>query len=229
MSNYIDDCELLISCPLFHGLSVNRLNNLLFPNYCRIISYPAGERILTQGTKYEDLCILLEGKAAARFYEYSGKTVLVETLEAPAPAAAAILFSSDPYLPVTLEADSDVKAAIITRAGLTRVFKEEPQVFERYLREMGDKVSFLAEKVRLAELAGIRQRFADYILRLRSRFHTNDLVLPLSREKLAEMFGSARPSVSREISRMCDEGLISVSGKAVTILQPEKLQNLLEL
>ena len=131
--------------------------------------------------------------------------------------------------PVTLEADTDVKAAIITRAGLTRVFQSEPQVLNRYLREMGDKVIFLAEKVRLAELAGIRQRFADYILRLRNRFHSNELILPLSREKLAEMFGSARPSVSREISRMCDEGLISVSGKAVTILQPEKLRNLLEL
>lgn len=229
MRDYEDDCTLLLNCPLFHGLSAERLNSLLFPQYCRIVFYPAGERILTQGTEYKDLCVLLEGRAAARFYEYSGKTVLVETLEAPTPAAAAILFSSDPYLPVTLEADTDVKAAIITRAGLTRVFQSEPQVLNRYLREMGDKVIFLAEKVRLAELAGIRQRFADYILRLRNRFHSNELILPLSREKLAEMFGSARPSVSREISRMCDEGLISVSGKAVTILQPEKLRNLLEL
>ncbi|MBL7006653.1 MAG: Crp/Fnr family transcriptional regulator [Spirochaetia bacterium] len=229
MSNNIVDCNLLVHCPLFQGLSIDRLNSLLSPRFCRTVFYLAGERILTQGTKYDELYVLLEGKAAARFYEYSGKTVLVETLEAPAPAAAAILFSSDPYLPVTLEADSDVKVAIITRAGITRIFQAEPQVLERYLRETGDKVSFLAEKVRLAELAGIRQRFADYILRLRSRFHTNDLILTLSREKLAEMFGSARPSVSREISRMCDEGLISVSGKAVTILQPEKLKNLLEL
>ena len=229
MSDPVDDCGLLQHCPLFQGLSVDRLRSLLFPQYCRIVSYSAGERILTQGAEYRDLRVLIEGKAAARFYEYSGKTVLVETLEAPSPAAAAILFSSDPYLPVTLEADTDVRAAIITRTGLSRVFQAEQQVLERYLREMGDKVSFLAEKVRLAELAGIRQRFADYILRLRNRFHTDELILPLSREKLAEMFGSARPSVSREISRMCDEGLISVSGKAVTILQPEKLKNLLEL
>jgi len=192
-------------------------------------SYASGARILSQGEKYTALIILLAGRATARFYEYSGRTVLVETLEAPAPVASAVLFSSDPHLPVTLEAESDVRAAVIDKRGVELLFSIESQVMTRFLGEMGDKVQFLAEKVRMAELAGIRQRLADYLLRLYSRNQSLSFLFPLSREKMAEMFGVARPSVSREMSRMCDEGIISVSGRAVTILDTEELENLLEL
>jgi len=223
------DAARLARCPLFLGIPPEKISSILVSAYCRIENYHRGERILAQGNRYTELYVLLEGKANARIYEYSGRTVLVETLEAPAPAASGILFSTDPHLPVTLEADTDVRTAVISRPGLTRLFQADPEVLDRLLCDMGDKLIFLAEKVRLAELAGIRQRFADYILRLRSRYHSNDLLLPFSREKMAEMFGAARPSLSREISRMCDEGLITANGRAVSIRRPEALEKLLEL
>lgn len=185
--------------------------------------------MITQGTRYDHLVVLLEGKASARFYEFSGKTMLVENLEAPSPIAGAILFSSDAYLPVTLEAVTHVRTAVISREGLTRIFQAESSVLQRYLQDMGDKVTFLAEKVRLAGLAGLRQKIADYLLRLRSRHHAEIVTIPFSRERLAEMFSVARPSLSRELSKMDEEGIISVEGKTIRIRDADSLESLLEL
>jgi CRP/FNR family transcriptional regulator, dissimilatory nitrate respiration regulator len=225
----VRDAEALTQNPLFTGISVRRIMAELPPAYCRVEEFSPGERIFSQGQRCTELRVLLSGKANARIYEYSGKTVLVETLEAPAAAALGVIFSSDPYYPVTLEADTPVRAAVIARAGLNRLFQAEPEILDRVLCIVGDTILFLAEKVRLAELAGIRQRVADYILRLRNRFGSDDLLLPYSREKMAEMFGVARPSLSREISRMCEAGLISVNGRALIIHDPEALKSLLEL
>lgn len=224
-----EQIQMIKRCPIFREVEEAVLTNFLTPSRCRIRTYERGERILVQGSKYNDLAVIVQGKANARIYEYSGKTILVETLEAPQPAAAAILFSSDPVMPVTLEAETEVTIAHITRSVVTAIFQVSPKALEHYLQAMGDKVSFLAEKVRLAEFAGIRQRVADYLLRLRTRHQKDNIILPLSREKMAEMFGAARPSLSREISKMCDEGLISVSGRAVNILEPDLLRELLEL
>lgn len=224
-----EQIQMIKCCPIFREVGEAILTNVLTASRCRIRTYVKGERILVQGSRYHELAVMMRGKAYARIYEYSGKTILVETLEAPQPAAAAILFSSDPVMPVTLEAETEVTIAHISRSAVTAIFQVSPKAVEHYLQDMGDKVSFLAEKVRLAEFAGIRQRVADYLLRLRTRHQNDSIILPLSREKLAEMFGAARPSLSREISKMCDEGLISASGRAVNILEPDLLQELLEL
>jgi CRP-like cAMP-binding protein len=47
--------------------------------------------------------------------------------------------------------------------------------------------------------------------------------LTLSKKALAEMFGISRTSLSRELGRMRDEGLIDFDQKTITILDPDFL------
>ena len=189
------DYARILQCPLFKGFDEKLFVTLINDINCRIEKYPAHYTIRQQGTKYEDLLIILEGKASAKFLEFSGKSMLVETLEAPQAVAGAVLFSSDAYLPVTLEAETDIELAVIKKQGLLKIFQSDQDVLDTYLQDMGDKVVFLAEKVRLAGLADLRQKIADYLLRNRSKFRSNTLQLPFSRETMAEMFSVARPSL----------------------------------
>ncbi len=219
----------LIASPLFSSFTHDRLAEVLKEPLYHVEHYNEGQVIRHQGTQYDELMVLLAGKVSARFHEYSGKTMLVETLCAPDPIAAAVLFSDVNYLPVTAEADDDVRIICIKRAGVLALFQADVVMMQKYLKEMGSKVVFLAERVRLAELASLRQKIADYLLRMRDQYHRNDFSIPYSREKMAELLGAARPSLSRELSRMADEGLILIDGRRVRILQPEELQDTLVL
>lgn len=221
--------EELHACPLFSSCSLEQLKRILRPSMVTEQSYEKGQIVREQGTLYEELIVLLEGKVSARFYEYSGKTMLVETLSAPAPVASAVLFSDVNYLPVTTTADCTVRIAVIKKAAVLELFAENGEMLRKYLKEMGSKLSFLAEKVRLAGLGTLRQKITDHLLRLRDQYQSNDLKIPYSREKMAELVSAARPSLSRELSRMTEEGLITLDGRHVLILQPEKLQDILML
>ncbi|MGM0432587.1 MAG: Crp/Fnr family transcriptional regulator [Spirochaetota bacterium] len=217
--------EKLIDCPLFSTFTAEELRTLLSPSGCTFRAYPSGSIIMSQGERYTDLYVLLEGQVSAKFYEFSGKSMLVETLNAPDPIALAIIFADVNYLPVTTEADSDVKVAVIKKKALINLMQSSSELLSRYLREMGSKVVFLAEKMRLAEMASLRQKIADFLLRMRDQYNRNDFQLPYSREKLAELLGSARPSLSRELSRMAEDSIIAVDGRHVRILDPESLQD----
>lgn len=217
--------EKLIDCPLFSHFSAEELNTLLSPSGCTFRAYPGGSIIINQGERYTDLYVLLAGQISAKFYEYSGKSMLVETLTAPVPIASAIIFADVNYLPVTAEADCDVEVAIIKQKYLVKLMQANPQLLTSYLQEIGSKVVFLAEKMRLAEMASLRQKISDFLLRMRDQYNRNDFLLPYSREKLAELLGSARPSLSRELSRMADDSIIAVNGRQVRILDPERLQD----
>jgi CRP-like cAMP-binding protein len=54
------------------------------------------------------------------------------------------------------------------------------------------------------------------------------LLLPMSKERLAETFGVTRPSLSRELGAMARDGLIAVEGRRIRILDREGLAALIE-
>ena len=87
---------------------------------------------------------------------------------------------------------------------------------------------FLAEKIRLFKFKSLRQKFTGYILSLSGKQHSDNVTLPYTREKLAELFGVARPSLSRVCSEMSDKGLVELDGKTVTILDKESLEESLD-
>ena len=54
------------------------------------------------------------------------------------------------------------------------------------------------------------------------------LVIPYSREYLADFFGVARPSLSREFSRMSEAEIVAIEGKKITLLKKTALKYLLD-
>ena len=52
------------------------------------------------------------------------------------------------------------------------------------------------------------------------------LQLDVSREVLARLMGLSRESLSRELSRLAGQGLISVERRRIALLQKEALQRL---
>lgn len=220
--------EQLLTCRLFKDFSPKELEGLVTTSNCRLIKQPKGSLVRIQGSSYESLLLLTSGRLNARFNDYSGKSMLVETLVAPTPIAAGILFSDMPYLPVTIEADTDVTLVEMDRGLLLSCLRTSESMLLEYLEDMGSKVSFLAEKVRLASMASLRQKITDYLLRMREAKRDDEFTLPYTREKMAELFSVARPSLSRELSRMSEDGLLELDGPYIRLTDVQGLQDELE-
>ncbi len=218
----------LSRCPLFRGLESERLEAILGDIECRMEKYSAGALIRQQGSVYDRLIFLVAGRLEARFVSTSGRTLTVEHMDMPTMVASAILMSSEPVLPVTLSAETDVVLVTVNRRDMLKLLAAETAVLEAFLEDTGDKVRFLAEKLRLQRFSSLRVKIAEHLLSQSAQRGCLELRWRYGREQMAELLGVARPSLSRELSRMADQGLIEMPDRSTVRLNVAGLRALTE-
>ena len=213
---------------MFNGLDILALERF-FRNReeYRIRQFRKGEFPGFQGDSYDSLLFLLRGSAAASMAAPNGKVVRLETLQAPCAVATAVLFSSQQSLPVTLEALEPLDCLFISKATVLELMHEFPALLEAYLKDNGDRLLLLAEKIRLFQFKSLRQKIISHFLVQADRQKSLEIRLVYSREDMAQLMGVARPSLSREFSALVKEGLITVKGKQVIIIDKQLLMQAL--
>ncbi|MBN2655982.1 MAG: Crp/Fnr family transcriptional regulator [Spirochaetales bacterium] len=220
--------KILTGCPLFSGLDETDLAELLESVPSQILAYDSGNLLMIRGDEYTSLKILLEGEVSAEIQDFDGRTIKIENLKAPDALATGILFADDNTLPVTLVAQNPVKLMAIKKDDVIRLAQSNSRFLVNYFSDSGNKVAFLAEKIRLFQFKSLKEKFAGYILSLSSKQKSDIITLPYSREKLAELFAVARPSLSRTCSELADEGILRLKGKTVEILRREVLRQIID-
>ena len=198
---------------LFRKIRDERLEELLQTSGARPATHSAGSIVLHQGDRYESLLFVVRGHLEARIYDPGGRSMTVESFRAGAPVASAVLISSDPVLPVVLMALEDSATVSIPVDKMFTLFHEEPDILRAYLADAGDKVRYLAEKVRLLRFDTLRRRIAGHLFTLAQEQGTDSPRWRYGRERTAELLGAARPSLSRELSAMVKDGLIVRLGR----------------
>lgn len=221
------DAEIICHSPLFRGMDAVTVVELFKTVPFTSKSYTKGALIMLRGDRYDDLKILTLGEVSAEIQDFSGKTIKVENLKAPDALAMGILFATDNILPVTIVAQTDVQLLSIPKQSILKVAQSNQDFLLNYLTQSGNKVTFLVEKLRLFKFSSLKQKFCGYILNLSEKQNTDVVSLSYNREELAELFGVARPSLSRVCSELSELGWVALEGKRVTILNKSKLKAVL--
>lgn len=210
---------------IFTGLTEARIEELLAMVPVVTKTYAKGEFLLMQGNTYAHLIVMLWGSAHAEMTDASGKTVTVETLTAPRAVAMGVLFASKNEVPVTLCANEKVQALILAKRDLFRLFHEEERLIENALRAVSDKFLFISQRFSYMSFQTIKGKVAHYLLTLPREGKTT-VVIPKTIEELARYFGVLRPSLSRVLARLADDGIITLDGKRVSIRNEKALSRL---
>lgn len=220
------DLALLAGCSLFSGIEPSELAENLKSQKISWMNFKKNESILLAGCHYSSLFILIQGEAWAEMISDEGKIVRVESFKAPEAFATAILFSPDQVLPVNVFAKSDCRIAILGKDTLIALAMIHQPVMEAVLAETGTKLQFLTEKLRSAQFGTLREKLADWLLRRFELSGSKTITTEASRERLAELFGVARPSLSRELGNLAKKNVIATEGRTILILDVKALQRL---
>lgn len=222
------DIAALAGTALFEGIDVLVLDDLIGATPAVVREFGPGDLMLSEGSSYDSLWILIEGSAEAEMRGPTGKVLRVETIRAPEPLASAILFAPEPVLPVSARALEAARVVCIPRESVLAICQRSRPILENLLRDSGSRVAALSERLRLLQFSSLRQRLADWILRRAGLSERGEATLPASKERMAESFGVTRPSLSRELGAMAREGLISVEGRRIILLDAVALAAALE-
>lgn len=184
---------------LFAGCSDESLERLL-ESPCRRQDYPAGRRMLNPGDPCRALMVLVEGQAEARMMGEEGREVLVDHLKAPMLLAPAFLFATPNIVPVEVNAVTDCVVWHINREAFFEFLQQEPTVLRAFLEVLSDRGRFLSRKMRTFAVNSLRNRVIEYL-------EANGSITSVA--DVAQQLGATRPSLSRVLSDMLDEGVLA--------------------
>ena len=195
--------EELNQIKLFAGCSDEALERLL-SQPCRRQEYPAGRRMLNPGDPCRALMVLVEGQAEARMTGEEGREVLVDHLKAPMLLAPAFLFATPNIVPVEVNAVTDCAVWHINREAFFEFMQHEPTVLRAFLEILSERGRFLSKKMRTFAVNSLRNRVVEYI-------EANGCITSVV--AAAQELGVTRPSLSRVLSEMLDEGVVIKNSK----------------
>ncbi|MFW6363384.1 MAG: Crp/Fnr family transcriptional regulator [Spirochaeta sp.] len=232
---------------LWRGLSLQECKAIRERFSWRRNEYTSGRTVALMGDPLDNMMMLERGSLSAEIIDPQGKVLKIETLQAGAVLAGPVLFSAEACLPVQLTAEQDCAVLALAKPEALRLLGDYPRVLQNFLCESGDKILFLAEKIRLLRFASIREKLAGHFLELARRqgsrrgipadpVHNPDntgerlceIRLGYSLEALADLFGVTRPALSRCLGDLVDEGLAVRRGKGVYGVNCSGLGKLLE-
>ena len=99
-------------------------------------------------------------------------------------------------------------------------------LIQNMLRILSEKAIRLNRKVEYLEIKGIRQKLCAYLLEQRRTSGADTFILPMNKNELADYLNVSRPSMSRELGKLRDEGLLDFYLSSVRLLKPETIRKI---
>jgi CRP-like cAMP-binding protein len=217
----IDD---LFLCPICMHIPVNEREAFLNDIEYKINYFNKGEQIAKQGDSVDALYILLKGSAKTEMISDPGTVLNIDTIQAPNALAPAFLFAADNRFPVDVVAMEDCEIILISKDSIVKQLTCNEEFLQGFMLFNSNRVNFLSERLKLLSTKTIKGKLAQYILVKANNMHFS---FDKKQTELAEYFGVTRPSLSRSLSEMIEEGIISLKGKNGVILNPVKLKSLI--
>ena len=208
--------ETLNSLPLFKGIDGIKLSAYLSSIDYHEKTYRKDTALILQGMPYKALYIIASGECVGRMSDPSGKIITIEDFRAPYALAGALLFADDNRIPVTVLTKTDVELLIIKRDDLVGLCQKEKQFLLNLLRDVANKFTFLSNKLVYLQFKSLQEKILFYLSK-QAADDSRWIVLRHSILELSTLFGVERPSLSRALTRMEDEGIIERDGKKIRV------------
>lgn len=170
----------------------------------------------------EELCVaidvIVDGMVRVERLDEDGETLTISDFYRGDVLGGNLIFSGNPRYPMIITAKRKTRILSIKREILFEMLQKYPEFLGEYLRYMSDHSAILANTIRYTLGSNLRQRILNYLNYMKDRKDNNTIELEFSKKELALRLGVQRTSLSRELSKMKDEGIIEYDRKSITLL-----------
>jgi len=217
--------DLIFSTPLFANIPIDERKDFIKKLDFTIKKVKKGEHVAYQGDKINYLYVLTKGKVKAEMVSAVGLVLFIEELSAPYPLAAAFLFTNQNKFPVNILALEATEVVAITKESIERQLSNNLFFLRNFLSFNANRAHFLSERLRIFSQRSIKSKLAYYIL---IHATSTEFRFTTTISSLSEYFGVTRPSLSRAISEMEKDGILSYKSGIWKILDLRKLDEIIQ-
>lgn len=225
--------EILSKTPLFRGMEENEISTMMGCMKPKVSSYNRNNCIVISGAVFENIGIILKGEATVSKENAAGTRTIMTFLEKGDIFGEMIAFSSQTTWPATVQAQEDCMVFFLPRGKIVgecdRMCPWHRLLINNFLRIISERALMLNKKVEYLTIKSMRGKISTFLLEQYRITGDKNIVLPLKRNELADFLNVSRPSMSREMCKMRDEGIIDFHLAAFRIFDVEALKAMSDL
>ena len=184
----------------------------------KIKTYTKNSIIHFEGDHCFKLEIVLTGKVVVARIDESGNLLTIAEFFQNDILGGNLMFSKNPYFPMTSTALDESVILEIEKNLLFTLLSESPVFLKAYLEFVADHTFILGDKIKHYVNKTIRECVLGFLDYESKHQNSNKVILNMTKQTLADKIGVQRTSLSRELSKMRNEGLIEYDSKSFTIL-----------
>lgn len=222
----------LLESELFENIEKDELKALLGCLMPMVQTYPKNDFVVQTGEKLNSLGIVLEGDASIFKDSLSGNRLLIKNISVGEMFGEIAVFANKKEWPAIVQASTALIVCFISKDKIVGRCASNCQwhnaMIENMLALVAKRAMMLHRKLDYISIKTMRSKLCTYFYELHIKNKTNILTLPMNRIQLADFLNVSRPSMSRELGRMKDEGIIDYHLSTVKVLDLERLKDCCE-
>lgn len=227
-----DYLDIIGRSALFRGIDKHSLEGMLSCLNPIIRRYKRNDMITLAGEPFTGIGILLKGEASVSKESPSGSRVVLHILSPGDMFGEMIAFSDQSVWPATVQAGEDAVALFIPRDKIInecqRLCPWHRAIIQNMLRIVSNRAIMLNKKLEILTIKSMRGKLCALFLDQYQREGRATFTLSMNRNQMADFLNVSRPSMSRELARMKEEGLIDYHLSSIRLLDIPALKRALD-
>lgn len=212
---------------LFKNFSDEDFSQLFKNIDYKIIDYSKDSLVLLEGEECNTLNIILKGNLRIQKIDSFGKALVIAEFKESDIVGETLLFGEPNFYPMS--GISIVKTTIlyIPKSAVLYLCKNDDIFLVEFLKLISGKSITLSTKLSLISLKTIRQKICEFILLEYKNNNSLKVKLNMTKKEWADIIGVQRPSLSRELLRMKEIGLIDYDYNYIFIKNLNEIKNVI--
>jgi CRP-like cAMP-binding protein len=224
--------NVLSECELFRGITAEDMNSIFGCLNPKVTSYEKNEWVAMAGEKFTGLGIVLSGEIVVAKENAAGSRTIMAVNSPGELFGEMAAFSGDGIWPVTVMARGKCTVMFLPAGKIVgsceRVCVCHRRLITNMLEIVSGKALLLHRKLDYLTIKSMRGKISTFLLEQHKRAGMDTLNLSMKRNELADFLNVSRPSLSREMCRMRDEGVIEFHKESVKIKKVDALRSMAE-
>ena len=216
--------SMIFKCRLFKDFTLQEINNFFRKYQTLTRTYQKDDILFHKGDNCTTVGIVVSGSIDVQEIATDGSCYLLSKLIAGHLFGEVLLYSKQHSYPATFVASSEVEVLYIDKHELIRALGAHKKLLVNFLQLMANRALDLNNRLKVLTKPSLRSKISSYILSVSN--NEDKVAIGMTKEKLAEYLSVQRPSLSRELISMKDDGLIHCDRKFFYIINRDELEKL---